>query len=233
MSRYKESVLSSSFDYKKYLVRRCGKFYPLHWLCLLVSVPLVVRPSGSIKQIGLFVLNAALLQSWVPVRKVYFCFNAVSWYLADTIFFTILFPFVFRWIASATLRGRTLIAGAIALVYLVSLVFIPDEKYHAILYISPFIRLTDFLFGIYLAIAYEGLKTINCLKVRRLPSLFRDFIIVAIVAVLIIESCILPEKIQLMAPVYWPFIACLVLYASLSESSEEDSRFSYKTPGGP
>ena len=114
MSRYKESVLSSSFDYKKYLVRRCGKFYPLHWLCLLVSVPLVVRPSGSIKQIGLFVLNAALLQSWVPVRKVYFCFNAVSWYLADTIFFTILFPFVFRWIASATLRGRTLIAGAIA-----------------------------------------------------------------------------------------------------------------------
>ena len=40
---YKDRVLQPEFCYTQYITRRCIKFYPLHWLCLLsAAIPVFI-----------------------------------------------------------------------------------------------------------------------------------------------------------------------------------------------
>ena len=177
-------------------------------MCLLAVLPLVIL-SFSWKQI-----NAALLQTWAPVKGVYFSFNAVSWYLADTMFFAVVFPFIFKWIAGSSSRGKGLIATVMAIVYVVVAMLIPEEKSHAILYISPYMRLMDFMFGIFLALRYLKLKDHSMEKWNNAVC---QIAIVSLIVLLVVESSLLSENATLFAPVYWIPVALLIVIASLSE----------------
>lgn len=88
---YKDKITSKDFDYKQYLTRRCIKFYPLHLLCILAVMPLAFL-SFTWLDVPKLAVNAVLLQTWVPIQKWYFSFNWVSWYLANTMFFAVVFP---------------------------------------------------------------------------------------------------------------------------------------------
>lgn len=157
-------------------------------------------------------LNAVLLQTWVPIQKWYFSFNWVSWYLANTMFFAVVFPFIFKWIAGASPKGKGLIAALIAIIYV--MVVIPEEKYHAILYISPYTRLSDFVFGIYLALGYLKLKE---RPLEKWNNIVNQIVVISLIVLLVVESCVLSENATLFAPVYWIPVALLILVASLSE----------------
>lgn len=211
---YKDSVNSPEFNYRQYLAKRIVKFYPLHWICLIAALPLSVL-SFSIKQLPLLAVNAALLQTWLPMKSVYFSLNAVSWYLADTMFFAVVFPFLVRWIVNASPIAKVLIAISIAVIYASVAIFSPIDMRHAILYISPYMRLSDFIFGIYLALGFMKLK-------ERPISIYNNhilsqFFVFALIALLVVESCLLSEYTALIAPVFSPFVALLILIASLSE----------------
>lgn len=211
---YKDRVMSLEFNIRQYLAKRVIKFYPLHWICLLAALPLALLSFG-VKQVPILAINAALFQTWIPIKGVYFSFNAVSWYLADTMFFTVVFPFLLKWIVNASPNGKVLIATVIAVLYAAVAIIIPTDMHHAILYISPYMRLTDFVFGIYLALGY--------LKLKEKPISFysnnsiTQILAFALIALLVVESCVLSEDTVLFAPVYWPFVASLILIASLSE----------------
>lgn len=210
---YRDKVTKEAFNYKQYLARRCIKFYPLHWLCLLATLPLVLF-SFNWKQIPILAVNAALLQTWIPVKEVYFSFNAVSWYLADTVFFAMVFPFIFKLMTESSNKGKGLIAVILAVVYVVVAVLIPKDKYHAILYISPYMRLMDFIFGIFLSLGYLKLK--ECSELKWNDTIFQ-IVILALIILLVVESCLLSESATLFAPVYWIPVALLIVIASLSE----------------
>ena len=209
---YKDKTLKSDFSYRQYITKRCIKFYPLHWLCLLVVLPLVTK-SLSWKFIPAIVINGALIHSWIPLEYVYFQFNSVSWYLADTMFFAVMFPLVFKLIATASVKGRTAIAVILAVIYAFVAILMPIEKYHAVLYISPYIRLFDFILGMYLALLF--------LKIKELPikwlnsNVIGQLGIFVLILLLVIESCLLPEHATWIAPVYWIPVALLILMASL------------------
>lgn len=213
---YKDKVVMTDFSYKQYITKRSVKFFPLHWLCLLAVMPIVLF-SFKLNQIPLFFANAALLQTWVPIQKVYFSFNWVSWYLADTMFFAVMFPLVFNLIATASVKGRTAIAVSLAFIYAFVAIILPIEKYHAVLYISPYMRLFDFIFGIYLALMF--------LKIKEQPTqwwygnVIGQLGIFVLILLLVIESCLLPEDVTWMAPVYWIPVALLILIASLIDST--------------
>ena len=213
---YQNKVLRPDFSYKKYLTRRLTKFYPLHWLCLLAVLPLSLL-SFSTNLIPVFFANAALLQAWFPIKSVYFSFNAVSWYLADTVFFAIMFPFVFKWIVNAGVKGRVLIAILMVSLYALIAVLLPKDQYHAILYISPYVRLTDFVFGIYLALLYGKIKDVSAKWWNTKTA--GQIIIFTLIALLVIESCMLSENTRLIAPVYWIFVGPVILTASLIKPS--------------
>lgn len=211
---YRDKVFNSDFSYRDYITKRCVKFYPLHWLTLLAAVPFVLL-SFSWTQIPVFFVNASLLQTWIPIKHVYFSYNWVSWYLANTIFFTAVFPFLLKWIVCATTKGRSLIAIGFVVTYTLVAILIPKEQHHAILYISPYMRLTDFVLGVFLALGFLKLKeqSIDFLKNGILTQSF----VFLLIALLVVESCVLSDDVVLFAPVYWPFVALLILAASLSE----------------
>ena len=208
---YKDKVLQPNFDYKQYLTRRCIKFYPLHWLCLLAAVPLALQSFNKLI-IPAFFANIALLHTWIPIRSIYFSFNLVSWYLADTIFFAIMFPFIIKMIVYNH-RRRAIIAFLIAGVYFAVAMFIPDNLFHAIFYISPYMRLTDFIFGIYLALLFQWIVDNN--RKLEIGSILGFLVCIFIIVLLVVESCLLPEKVTFLAPVYWPLVASLIILASL------------------
>lgn len=166
-------------------------------------------------------LNAALPQTWVPIQKWYFSFNWVSWYLANTMFFAVVFSFVFRSIAGASSKGKGLIAAVMAIIYSGSSVY----KYHAILYISPYMRLMDFMFGIFLALGYLKLRD---RPMEKWNNAVCQIVMVSLIVLLVVESCLLSETATLIAPVYWIPVALLILTASLSERN--GGKF-YKTNG--
>lgn len=212
---YKDIVVEGGFDYRQYLTRRCIKFLPLHWLCLLtVAMPILLRHYDELYLVRDFCLNGVLLQTWIPIDSVYFSYNAVSWYLANTMFFAVVFPFVFKWIAGATHKGKGLIAVVMAIIYVVVAVMIPEEKYHAILYISPYMRLMDFMFGIFLALGYLKLKE---RPMEKWNNAVCQIAIVSLIVLLVVESCLLSENATLFAPVYWIPVALLILISSLYE----------------
>lgn len=209
---YKDRVLSPDFRYKQFLAKRFIKFYPLHWLCILALIPLVVL-SFSWKKIPILALNTVLLQTWIPLKWVYFSYNAVSWYLADTIFFAVMFPLLSKWIIVSSPKGRIGIASFFAILYFLIATLLPKEWYHAILYISPYMRLTDFVLGIYSALFY--------FKLKEQPEKWWNgcvagqLIIFALIVMLVVESCILPENARMVAPVYWIMVVAVILIASL------------------
>lgn len=213
---YKDKVISPEFNFRQYLTKRFVKFYPLHWICLLMALPLALL-SFNIGKVPVLVVNAALLQTWIPIKEYYFSFNAVSWYLADTMFFAFVFPVLLKWIVNASPKGKILIATAFALIYASAAIIIPTDLHHAILYISPYMRLTDFVLGIYLALAYLKLKE-KPVKILRNKVLV-EVLVFALIALLVIESCVLSEDTVLFAPVYWPLVALLIVIASLPNGS--------------
>lgn len=218
---YKERVLNPEFSYKQYITRRCFKFYPLHWLCLLAVLPLAGLPL-TLKQGGVFALNAALLQTFLPLRQLFFSYNAVSWYLADTLFFAVVFPPLIRMILKSTPEGRIAIAALFVAVYIMVAALIPTELYHYTLYISPYMRLTDFVFGIYLALGYLSMKE----KHKEFTFLNSEtaslLVIFVLIALLVVESCLLPKPVFHVAPVYWALVAAVILVASLASLNEGD-----------
>lgn len=218
---YKDKVTKWDYKYSQYLIRRFIKFFPLHWICLFSVIILAVLTSIPVTgggKISSFLLNLSLLHSWVPIKEVYFSYNSVSWYLANTIFFAAVFPFIFKWINGKTRKGRTFLAVLFMLIYTSIALLIAPEQWHAFLYISPYIRLTDFLFGIYLALGYQSL-----IETRWSQKVFRNgainmLLIVFFIGLLVVESVFLGDY-QLIAPLYWPLIALIILTATMSNQS--------------
>jgi peptidoglycan/LPS O-acetylase OafA/YrhL len=74
-------------------------------------------------------------------------------------------------------------------------------------------RLFDFILGIYLALLF--------MKVKEQPTKWWNGSVIGLlgtfllILLLVIESCLLPEDVTWIAPVYWIPVALLILIASL------------------
>ena len=216
---YKDKVLQPDFSYKQFILRRCIKFYPLHWICLGVALILSVSTMQfGLKDVPILFLNAALVQTLIPIGTVYFSFNAVSWYLADTMFFALVFPYIFKCIIQFNAKDRFLFVFSIVIAYLLVMYYVPTDHYHDILYINPIIRTTDLIYGIMLALCYLKLKeeTFVISVIKRYSS-FLYCLAFIIIGLLVWESCILDKPSRMVAPVYWPLVGTLLLSVSLAD----------------
>ena len=59
---------------KRFYVARAARLWPLHLLTMLLVVGV-----GGIRSFETLALNALLLQAWMPVQRIYFSSNPVSW----------------------------------------------------------------------------------------------------------------------------------------------------------
>lgn len=82
-------------DYRKYLVARVSRVWPLHMVTLACvvyefgSAPLM---SNGFDVIAKFGANAILLHSWVPYADWFYSYNFVSWSISTELAFYVTFP---------------------------------------------------------------------------------------------------------------------------------------------
>lgn len=212
---YRDKVAKPDFSYMQYLTRRCIKFYPLHWLCLILAIPFTIA-IFKWSHIPVFMVNAGLMHTLLPFEKLNFSYNTVSWYLADTMFFAVVCPFVLRFLLKSSKITRRLIAVGFVVLYTAIAIVIPTELYHMVLYVSPYVRLADFILGIYLALVYLQYKEQIEKRIKLTNNTMAVFVLI-LIALLVFQSCVLSKEIRFIAPVFWPLVAAIVLLTSLSE----------------
>ena len=216
---YGEKVLSEIFDFKHYYLKRVIRLWPLHLLCLLGFVVLHFQNAfSSIKSMGVLGINSLMLQSWVPVKSVYFSGNAVSWCLCDLMFCYLMFPVIYRFINNVRTKIIVIIGLLVAASYSVIIQLIPDSMVHAIVYISPIFRLLDFIIGILVYRAFQKLckgKIGNYIgRCSRIKLTGLEICSVSLLIGCIMAYACLPEKYYL-ASMWWPICAVLIVLYSL------------------
>ena len=224
---YREKVLWEGFSWPKFILRRAIKLYPIHWVGLLLMWIL----SGCYfhlgpKFIGTLSMNAALLQSWIPNKSVYFSYNSPSWYLCDILFFAALFPFLMRLIYNSS----RIVKSAILIIPLISIIvlsiMLPQEIRHAWLYIHPIARLVDCLLGMYAAMLFMAIRD-NASYVRKIDKHIQliDAVVVLMFIGVIFESIYRYQLgfAQLYHTIFWIPELLLILFVALRSLSKEQS----------
>ncbi len=225
---YKDKVLGSDFSYKSFLFKRIAKYYPLHWLCL-AAVLLLFLITGEFgkDKVGTLMVNAALLQSWVPLKTVYFSFNGPSWYLSDMLLMVGLFPFLLKGI-TAILKSRrwtVLFLTVLFSAYIVLFITLKEEYRHYVLYILPPVRLMDYILGILSAFLFLSLKGRE--QVPASSAALLRILMYGCLGLLVLLSVVLPSRWFMCSLIFAPLICALLILVSL-EPVGGRSLFSWK-----
>lgn len=132
----------SAVNLNEFLTSRIIKIFPLYLICWILAIA-VVPYSGSAagKLLGIFAL-----QSWFPEMSIYFAGNGPSWFISDLIFCYIISVILFNLLHSRPKRGLYIII-AYYLIYSITVLTIPRNLVHAIIYINPLMQFSNFLTG--------------------------------------------------------------------------------------
>jgi peptidoglycan/LPS O-acetylase OafA/YrhL len=108
-----------------------------------------------------------LLQSFVPIRKVYYALNGVAWYLSDSVWFYFVAPVVNCWIHNLKNPSKWELIKRIAFLYVTQGILIATTSFlvrgnykvlHAFFYVSPFFRGIEFVIGSLVGALYKIIK---------------------------------------------------------------------------
>ncbi len=149
---YEKKIVEDRFSFSSFFKKRIARTYPIHILTLFLALPLALESIRSETGIWVskFILNLLCLQVFVPINKFYFSFNGVSWNLAVLMIFYACFPWLIRLLSNFSFRSFSALMIFIVLFISCSMYFTPEHLHHYLFYISPFYRIFDFIFGIYL-----------------------------------------------------------------------------------
>lgn len=151
---YWDTLEDHAITWKKFMKRRLWKIYPFHLLALAAALLLSVLRLNY-KEILCDIPNVLLLQSWIPIKSVYFSGNALSWYLSDMLFFYALAPCIIKKVRHSS---RVLLLSTIGIwitLMIILWVGTPDTYVHQLIYIFPLSRLFEFFIG---ACSYRAYK---------------------------------------------------------------------------
>jgi peptidoglycan/LPS O-acetylase OafA/YrhL len=146
-------------DIRSFFVARFARLWPAH-LCTLLLVLCV----GGIRSWDALLLNVALLQAWIPIERLYFSYNAVTWSISTEVFFYCAFPFLVR----SFERTWYFKLGASFLI-LCGIFFACDRSslpqfafnepsIHGLVYISPVSRIFEFIVGMCCCLLWRTLQ---------------------------------------------------------------------------
>jgi len=158
---YQNKILTNTTNKKDFYIARFARIYPMHLFMLLFVLlkNYVLFTPETPFNIGTFFINLFLLQSFVPETSIYFSFNDVSWSLSDEMFFYLCFPFLIPLLSKLKVNIKFLSVLIMAvIVFIVNLQLNTPEEKFAILYINPFMRIFDFILGIYICKTWLHLK---------------------------------------------------------------------------
>lgn len=155
-------------DYRKYIVARVGRVWPLHLVTLAFCVyefgsfPSLSSGWDSIAKLG---ANAFLLHSWVPYADWFYSYNWVSWSISTELAFYVSFPallFLMKkdWRVVAALAA-VLLATMLGVCMALNLPARPSVdavSSSGLLYISPLSRIVEFMAGMLMWKVYSSMR---------------------------------------------------------------------------
>ena len=140
---YQERLEKKQTSRMKFFIARLARIYPLHFLTLMMAMPLVVM--GGFRPIVETIPNLFLLHAWIPFKEVYFSANSPSWSISTEFFFYLMFPLL---VFTKTHRLLLVFLVFISIQFIFLMFDLGEKMEHALFYISPIMRISDFILGI-------------------------------------------------------------------------------------
>ncbi len=149
---YKRRINETSFSYRKYLVHRGSKIYPIQWLTLALALYYDGGPWAAVP------FHFTLTQSFVLSWKINWTLNTPSWFLSSLLFSYLVFPLLLRSFFKYGRKMYWLYVLAVVAWAAASVLLPSSVGRRWLCYINPFARVLDFMLGMILALQTERLK---------------------------------------------------------------------------
>lgn len=209
---YRDKFNNKAITLKKFYIARFARIYPLYFITTLVSIPVLY---SSFK---ILLYNIFFVQSYIPDQKYFFSYNAPSWSISDEMFFYALFPILI----GISYKFKTIFKIGLLIVFVSFLFFLNsflfDNEAHYWLYISPFIRVFDFILGILLFDLVLYLKTKNTILHKGIFK-FSEFGALAVLVLFFIFHSSLPVSFRF--SIYYWLPMCLIILTSANSFISE------------
>ncbi len=208
---YKNKFLKNEITYRDFWIARIARIYPLHLVTLLVALPICLGglTADPFLWFGKLVLNAFLLQSFVPLPDIYFSFNGASWSISDEFFFYFMLPFIisfaFKYQKTIGLYAFLFLIAAIPLGIMVS----SQMVVHRLFYINPFFRIVDFMIGIMLYELYEK-NSLKAFMLNKKTATFIEVFAISLFALFFIGHNAVPQGYRFSC-YYWVPMSCMIM----------------------
>ena len=128
-----------------HIISKISKLYPMYLLCYILA--LTMSDSFEYIPTKVLLLNATMLQSWIPYPSLYFSVNSVSWFVSAIMFCHLLLLPVLKLMNKYSKVFWTA-AILVYITYFIVIQYIPEEMTLPIIYINPLMEFPAFLFGI-------------------------------------------------------------------------------------
>lgn len=159
--KYKESFVAKTITFRKFILSRIFRIYPLHVLTFAFTFYLSYY--NNLDNIIFWFksfTNLFLIQSFVPFKEYFFSFNGVSWSISNEMFFYLVFPLLIALFSKLKKYAFFLLIIPLAIIILRPSTDVNHWEY----YINPLFRIFDFFLGIVLHDLYLKYKDCEILK---------------------------------------------------------------------
>lgn len=192
-------------NFPAFIWKRMSKLYPLHLLCLLLSVKIFCSTDFWPN-----IANLLLIQAWIPYPHWFFSGNGVSWCLSAFLFIYITVPLIFK-LYRTHRRYFILSYLAVTLFYALAIIpVIPQDFENAIIYICPATRLLDFILGIILWDCYRHLRPVHY---NGYISAICGLCVLGLFVATLLVYFSMPSPYSL-SLLWWPSVCAIILYAA-------------------
>lgn len=157
---YKNKISTKQISIRQFMAARIARIFPMHFITLLVAIPLtysVLRPIDGM-WVAKLISNGLLVQGFIPVQELCFSFNIVSWSISDELFFYCMFPLLILFGNKIGMKKSGIVLLILVITNILLFFLLPGQLHHIFLYVSPFVRIIDFIIGIALFEVFWWLK---------------------------------------------------------------------------
>lgn len=183
---WKERFGGNSFPwgvYRRFVVKRCSRLFPLQWLTLLLFL---------LFDVGWYSLysipfHLTLTQSFIPLWQVYYVLNVPSWFLSSLFFCYLLCPFLLNY--SHRNQRLFIVLCLVSMVMFFLIVGLLPETIGRtwLTYYNPIARLLDFSVGICLALFWTEIEERKTHVSKRNGTLLELFFVVVTIAFMVYQ----------------------------------------------
>jgi len=180
-------------EIKRFYVARFARIWPAHFVVFIFAVynlSLLSLDGFGNKTFAL--MNLTLMQSWVPMREIFFSFNSLSWTLSVETFFYLLFPFLIKDFEKNWPQKLLLSAGIVVMMVYISKFFqLPaystfthlEISRTGLIYINPLSHLFEFVLGMALSIFWQNSK----ITLHKTTATLIELCLIGMITILIIN----------------------------------------------